>query len=78
MAFSFRYDLRSRTGRRSNVLLNSIKPGDMDVLNLHGECKVCYDLPMRTVFVNCGHIEFALAKEFQVGGFVLLEQKLKL
>ena len=74
MAFSFRYDLRSRSGRRSKVLLNSIKPGDMDVLNLRGECKVCYDLPVRTVFVNCGHIDPALSKELHVEVFVLPEQ----
>ena len=73
MAFSFRYELRSRSGRRSKVLLNSIKPGDMDVLNLRGECKVCYDLPVRTVFINCGHIDPALSKELQVGVLVLPE-----
>ena len=74
MAFSFRYDLRSRSGRRSKVLLNSLKPGDMDALNLRGECKVCYDLPVRTVFINCGHIDPALSKELHVGVFVLPEQ----
>ena len=42
--------------------LNSVKPDDNDALNLR-ECKVCYDLPVRTVFVNCGHIEPTLLKE---------------
>ena len=47
--------------------MDSVKPGDMDALNVRGECKVCYDLPVRTVFVNCGHIEPTLLKELQVG-----------
>ena len=67
MAVSFRYGLRSRSERRSNVLVNSVKPGDMDVLNLRVECKVCYDLPVRTVFVNCGHFDPARSEELQVG-----------
>ena len=74
MTFSFRYELRSRSGRRSKVLVNSVKHGDMDALNLRGECKVCYDLPVRTAFVNCGHIDPALSKELQ-GGFLCYRNK---
>ena len=63
MTCQFRYVLRSRSRRRSKVQVNSVKPGDMDALKVCGECKVCYDLPVRTVFVNCGHIELTLLKE---------------
>ena len=41
---------------RSKVHLEYVKAGDAESLNLR-ECKVCYDLPVRTVFVNCGHID---------------------
>ena len=41
---------------RSKVHLECVKAGDAESLNLR-ECKVCYDLPVRTVFVNCGHID---------------------
>ena len=47
---------------RSKVQLDCVMPGDMDTLSL-GDCKVCYDLPVKTVFVNCGHIGPALLKE---------------
>ena len=40
---------------RSKVHLECVKAGDAESLILR-ECKVCYDLPVRTVFVNCGHI----------------------
>ena len=41
---------------RSKVHLEVVKDGDAEFLNLR-ECKVCYDLPIRTVFVKCGHID---------------------
>ena len=41
---------------RPKVHLECVKAGDAESLNLR-ECKVCYDLPVRTVFVNCGHID---------------------
>ena len=56
------------------IAAGQLKTCDMHVLHLRGECKVCYKLHVRTVFVNCGHIDFALSKEIQVGGFVLPEQ----
>ena len=64
MTRSFRLELRSRSGRRSKVQVDSVKPCDMDVLNVR-ECQVCYDLPVRTAFVNCGHIEPTLLKELK-------------
>ena len=64
MICSFRHELRSRSRRRSKVLVDSVKPCDMDVLNVR-ECQVCYDLPVRTAFVNCGHIEPTLLKELK-------------
>ena len=59
------------------MLVNSIKHGDMDALNLRGECKVCYDLPVRTVFVNCGHIEPTLLERSLCWGCWTLGPKIE-
>ena len=50
---------------RSKVHLEYVKAGDAESLNLR-ECKVCYDLPVRTVFINCGHIDPAPFRAFRV------------
>ena len=64
MTRPFRHVLRSRSGRRSKVQVDSAKACDINVLNIR-ECQVCYDLPVRTAFVNCGHIEPTLLKELK-------------
>ena len=46
---------------RSKVHAECVKAGDAEALNLC-ECKVCYDMPVRTVFINCGHIDPALSR----------------
>ena len=46
---------------QSKVHVEYVKADDAEALNVC-ECKVCYDMPVRTVFVNCGHIDPALLR----------------
>ena len=46
---------RSRSPRRSNGYVESVQAGDVHHVDVPKECRVCYDLPVRTAFAGCGH-----------------------
>jgi hypothetical protein len=57
---------RSRTDKhelQSKVHLKYVKESDGESLNVC-DCKICYNLPVRTVFINCGHIDIAPCEPF--------------
>lgn len=47
---------RSRSPRRSNGYVESVQAGDVYHIDVPKECRVCYDLPVRTAFAGCGHM----------------------
>jgi hypothetical protein len=47
---------RSRSLRRPNGHVESVQAGDAHHVDIPKECRVCYDLPVRTAFAGCGHM----------------------
>ena len=46
----------SRSPRRTRAQVDRVELGDEEAVDWPKECRVCYDLPVRTVFAGCGHI----------------------
>ena len=47
---------RSRSLRRPNGHVESVQAGDTHRVDIPKECRVCYDIPVRTAFSSCGHM----------------------
>ena len=47
---------RSRSPNRPNGHVKGAQANDLPRVDIPKECSVCYDLPIRTAFVGCGHM----------------------
>ena len=47
---------RSRSRTRPNGHVGSVQAGDVYGVDIPKECRICYDLPVRTAFAGCGHM----------------------